>query len=113
MANHTYLIRIATCFTILNIILNLLIKDVSNLVVGTRQLEIVFKVIASIIYDDYMLEPYQGGFFGNDLELSTSPIDSSDVLPVHLDFGFVYAFNNNFRFGIHFQQPWLGFYWKF
>ena len=27
--------------------------------------------------------------------------------------GFVYAFNNNFRFGIHFQQPWLGFYWKF
>ena len=30
-----------------------------------------------------------------------------------IDFGFVYAFNNNFRFGIHFQQPWLGFYWKF
>ena len=75
-----------------------------------------FKVITMVIYDNHMLEPYQGGFFsdGEDLEISSEgPIDKDEVLPVHLDFGFIYAFNNNFRFGIHFQQPWIGFYWKF
>ena len=69
-----------------------------------------------VIYDNHMLEPYQGGFFSNGEELKISsegPIEESEVLPVHLDFGFIYAFNNNFRFGIHFQQPWVGFYWKF
>ncbi len=29
------------------------------------------------------------------------------------DFGFLYAFNENFRIGLHFQQPFLDFYWEF
>jgi hypothetical protein len=33
--------------------------------------------------------------------------------PIDFDFGFIYALNNNFRIGIHFQEPYLVFYWKF
>ena len=29
------------------------------------------------------------------------------------DFGFQYAINNNFRLGIHFQQPYIDLYWEF
>ena len=29
------------------------------------------------------------------------------------DFGFLYAINSNFRLGIHFQQPYIDFYWEF
>jgi len=78
-----------------------------------------FKVLVLGIYDEYMLEPYQledVPLFGftEDLELSSvEVVKEQDVLPVHFDFGFVYALNKNFRFAIHFQRPWVGFYWKF
>ena len=75
-----------------------------------------FKVLVLGIYDEYMLEPYQleDPFGVSYLSTSGSPIPKDeDVLPVHFDFGFVYALNNNFRFAIHFQKPWVGFYWKF
>ncbi|MAJ45042.1 MAG: hypothetical protein CMF96_09915 [Candidatus Marinimicrobia bacterium] len=29
------------------------------------------------------------------------------------DFGFIYAVNDNFRVGVHFQQPYIDIYWKF
>lgn len=29
------------------------------------------------------------------------------------DFGFQYAINNNFRLGVHFQQPYIDIYWEF
>ena len=29
------------------------------------------------------------------------------------DFGFLYAINNNFRLGVHFQQPYIDIYWEF
>ena len=29
------------------------------------------------------------------------------------DFGFMYAMNENFRIGIHFNQPYIDFYWEF
>ena len=40
-------------------------------------------------------------------------IDKDNIIPVFLDFGIVYAFNDNFRVAIHFQRPFIGFYWKF
>lgn len=38
--------------------------------------------------------------------------ESTENNPIHFDFGFIYAINESFRFGLHFQQPWLAFYWK-
>ncbi|MDO9548411.1 MAG: hypothetical protein Q7J65_05565, partial [Candidatus Marinimicrobia bacterium] len=32
---------------------------------------------------------------------------------VDFDFGFLYALSENFRIGLHFQQPFLDFYWEF
>ena len=36
-----------------------------------------------------------------------------DYRPVDFDFGLLYALKDNFRIGIHFQQPYLLFYWEF
>ena len=32
---------------------------------------------------------------------------------IDFDFGMLYAVNDNFRVGIHFQQPYIDFYWEF
>ena len=39
--------------------------------------------------------------------------DFNSVRPIHFDFGFMYAVNENFRIGIHTQPYILSFYWKF
>ncbi len=35
-----------------------------------------------------------------------------DYQPLDLDFGFLWSKSDNFRLGIHFQSPYLNFYWK-
>ena len=32
---------------------------------------------------------------------------------IDFDFGLQYAVSETFRFGIHFQQPYVDFYWEF
>jgi hypothetical protein len=36
-----------------------------------------------------------------------------DATPFDFDFGLLYAVNENFRIGVHFQQPYIDIYWKF
>ena len=54
--------------------------------------------------------------FDSDDEYYPELLDREDRLPmkspIHFDFGFIYAINESFRIGLHFQQPWLAFYWK-
>ena len=38
---------------------------------------------------------------------------TGDYRPVDFDFGFLYAMSESFRVGIHFQEPYLIFYWEF
>jgi len=40
-------------------------------------------------------------------------IDGDEQTDIHLDFGFIYALNDNFRVGLHLTAPFIGFYWKF
>ena len=40
-----------------------------------------------------------------------SPIGT--FTPFDFDFGILYAVNENFRIGVHFQQPYIDIYWKF
>jgi hypothetical protein len=52
------------------------------------------------------------------LGLDSSPafsLDSpkGDASMIDFDFGILYAVNDNFRVGIHFQQPYIDFYWEF
>jgi len=51
-------------------------------------------------------------YFGDD---SRFVLDSSagKYSMLDFDFGFLYAVNETFRLGIHFQQPYLAFYWEF
>ena len=75
-------------------------------------------MIGEIFYDPSFLEVWDregGGLFDNysSIDLQDSPVDKNETLPIHLDFGFMYAFNESFRCGIHFQAPVVAFYWKF
>ena len=52
------------------------------------------------------------------LGLDNSPSFSLDsprgkASMIDFDFGMLYAVNDNFRVEIHFQQPYIGFYWEF
>ena len=51
------------------------------------------------------------GFDGSD----PFKIESDEGKPrlIDFDFGILYAVNENFRFGVHFQQPYLDIYWEF
>ena len=76
------------------------------------------KMISEVFYDPNYLELWQMGEYGNndywDVDsFSDQPVEKpSDFSPVHFDFGFVYAVNESFRFGFHFQKPFVAFYWK-
>jgi len=51
-------------------------------------------------------------YFGDDTRfVFDSP--KGDYTLVDFDFGFLYSVNETFRFGLHFQQPYLIFYWEF
>lgn len=75
------------------------------------------KMIGEVFYDPNYLELWQKAEYDFDYwdsdELSDTPIEKPDDFnPIHLDFGFMYAVSESFRFGIHFQQPFVAFYWK-
>ena len=76
------------------------------------------KMIGEVFYDPYFLElwqqfEYENNYWSSD-DFSDSPVKKpDDYQPIHLDFGFIYALNESFRFGIHFQRPFVAFYWKF
>jgi len=75
------------------------------------------KMIGELFYDPYYLElwqqlDYENDYWDDDSYNSDPIIKPSDNRPVHLDFGFMYAVNESFRFGIHFQKPFVAFYWK-
>ena len=48
--------------------------------------------------------------YANDFTLD-SP--GGEVSMIDFDFGILYAVNESFRIGLHFQQPYLDFYWEF
>ena len=84
----------------------------------TRQL----KMVGEVFYDPFFLDLYQrtdfeGPFTAhNAYKISSDPVKESNfvnVRPIHFDFGFIYAVNEHFRFGIHNQIPIIAFYWKF
>ena len=75
-------------------------------------------MIGEVFYDPNYLEFWQMNEYNNNYnyyfdELSDTPVlKPDDYNSIHLDFGFIYAVNESFRFGIHFQRPFLAFYWK-
>ena len=76
------------------------------------------KMIGELFYDSYFLELWQQfeneNYYNDSDDFSDTPLNKpDDYRPVHLDFGFMYALNETFRFGIHFQRPFIAFYWKF
>lgn len=59
------------------------------------------KFLAEFFYDPYWPS-------------SANLSDNSQLsIPFDIDFGFIYAVNENFRFGLHFQRPLIAFYYKF
>ena len=58
------------------------------------------KLIFEVFYDPY---------WASMLEM----IEDEDISDIDFDFGFIYAYNEKFRIGIHFQRPFIAFYYKF
>ena len=84
----------------------------------TRQL----KMVGEVFYDPFFLDLYQRTEFEGPFtphyayKVSENPVtkdDFNNIRPIHFDFGFMYAVNEHFRFGIHNQIPIIAFYWKF
>ena len=65
-------------------------------------------------YKTLKLQQTVDDYFGLDDSPSFS-LDSpkGDASMIDFDFGMLYAVNDNFRVGIHFQQPYIDFYWEF
>ena len=40
-------------------------------------------------------------------------VEEENISEIDFDFGFIYAYNEKFRIGIHFQRPFIAFYYKF
>ena len=82
------------------------------------------KMVGEVFYDPFFIDLIQrndlennGPFFAqhamyevSDTEVTKENFKSNR--PIHFDFGFMYAVNENFRFGIHSQTPIIAFYWK-
>ena len=58
------------------------------------------KLIFEVFYDPYWTSM---------LEFA----EEKHVSDIDFDFGFIYAYNEKFRIGIHFQRPFIAFYYKF
>ena len=80
------------------------------------------KMIGEAFYDPFFLElsqraHYDGPFSDNyTYKIKDTPVTEDDfksIRPIHFDFGFIYAVNEHFRFGIHTQPYIIAFYWKF
>ena len=74
------------------------------------------KMIGEVFYDPSFMDPWDNGIFDGyyeDRNLHDTPVEKWDIFPLHLDFGFMYAFNESLRIGLHFQKPIIAFYWKF
>ena len=81
-------------------------------------------MVGEVFYDPFFIDLIQrndlennGPFFTqhamykvSDTEVTKDNFKSNR--PIHFDFGFMYAVNENFRFGIHSQTPIIAFYWK-
>ncbi|MCH7764585.1 MAG: hypothetical protein IIB95_12755 [Candidatus Marinimicrobia bacterium] len=58
------------------------------------------KLIFEVFWDPY---------WASTLEL----IEDEKISDIDFDFGFIYAYSEQFRIGIHFQRPFIAFYYKF
>jgi len=58
------------------------------------------KLIFEVFWDPYWMSTLE--FF-----------EDEEVTDIDFDFGFIYAYNEKFRIGIHFQRPFIAFYYKF
>jgi hypothetical protein len=58
------------------------------------------KLLFEVFYDPY---------WASMLEM----VEEENISDIDFDFGFIYAYNEKFRIGIHFQRPFIAFYYKF
>lgn len=75
------------------------------------------KFVASMYYDNSFRElefaKSTDDFFGITGDVLTFDSFRGEAADFSFDFGFMYAVNENFRIGVHFQQPYIDFHWEF
>jgi hypothetical protein len=58
------------------------------------------KLIFEVFYDPYWASALER-------------VEDENISDIDFDFGFIYAYSEQLRVGIHFQRPWIAFYYKF
>ncbi len=75
------------------------------------------KFVASMYYDNSFRQLDFGesldDFLGDEGNMFAFDSYKGEHVDFSFDFGFMYAVNDNFRLGIHFQQPYIDFHWEF
>lgn len=80
------------------------------------------KMVGEAFYDPFFLDlsqrthhdgPFSDNYTYKVKDVPVTEDDFKSIRPIHFDFGFIYAVNEHFRFGIHTQPYILAFYWKF
>ncbi|MBC8345726.1 MAG: hypothetical protein ISR82_08240 [Candidatus Marinimicrobia bacterium] len=56
-----------------------------------------------------IFEAFYDPYWASALEFA----DNKEITEVDFDFGFIYAYSESLQIGIHFQRPWIAFYYKF
>ncbi|NQU05991.1 MAG: zinc ribbon domain-containing protein [Calditrichaeota bacterium] len=79
----------------------------------TKKLKFLFEVFADNGYKYITLEETWNSYFDFEGTPFTIATQHGDYQPVDLDFGFLWSLTETFRLGVHFQSPYVTFYWKF
>jgi hypothetical protein len=77
----------------------------------TKDVKFLIEVFADNGHKYVDIDDTFKSYFDKDSPFSIES-QKGDYQPVDMDFGFLYTFTEEFRVGVHFQNPYVTFYWK-
>ena len=77
-----------------------------------KKLKFLIEIFADNGYKFLEIQDVAESYFGNTGEPFTIETQAGEYQPLSLDFGFLHTINETFRYTVHFQAPFVTFYWK-
>jgi len=77
-----------------------------------KKLKFLIEMFADNGYKFIEFQDVADSYFGSSGEAFTIETQAGEYQPLSLDFGFLHTVNQTFRYSVHFQAPFVIFYWK-
>ncbi len=77
-----------------------------------KKLKFLIELFADNGYKFVEFQDVADSYFGQSGEAFTIETQAGEYQPLSLDFGFLHTINETFRYAVHFQAPFVTFYWK-